>query len=68
MARHTTGEFTQFISHAEGSVAELDTQFVLAVELDYCSSAEAESAFALISELRKMLNALRRSLLAKRDG
>jgi hypothetical protein len=38
------------------------------VELDYCSSAEAESAFALISELRKMLNALRRSLLAKRDG
>ncbi len=24
-ARHTTGEFIQFISHAEGSVAELDT-------------------------------------------
>jgi four helix bundle protein len=24
--RHTTGEFIQFISHAEGSVAELDTQ------------------------------------------
>jgi len=24
-ARHTTGEFIQFISHAEGSVAELET-------------------------------------------
>lgn len=28
-ARHTTGEFVQFISHAEGSVAELDTQLIL---------------------------------------
>ncbi|MFM8808089.1 MAG: four helix bundle protein, partial [Chthoniobacterales bacterium] len=28
-ARHTTGEFIQFISHAEGSVAELDTQLTL---------------------------------------
>ena len=32
-ARHTTGEFIQSISHAEGSVAELDTQLVLSVEL-----------------------------------
>jgi four helix bundle protein len=24
-ARHTTGEFIQFVSHAEGSVAELET-------------------------------------------
>ena len=30
-ARHTTGEFVQFISHAEGSSAELDTQLILAV-------------------------------------
>src|ERR1700736_4302743 len=33
-ARHTTGEFIQFISHAEGSVAELNTQLILAVELN----------------------------------
>ncbi len=25
-ARHTSGEFVQFLSHAEGSLAELDTQ------------------------------------------
>ena len=25
-ARHSTGEFIQFVSHAEGSVAELETQ------------------------------------------
>jgi len=35
-ARHTTGEFIQFVSHAEGSVAELDTQLMIAVDLGYC--------------------------------
>ena len=61
-ARHTTGEFIQFISHAEGSVAELDTQLILSIELNFCSQTDAESAFGLISELRKMLNVLRRKL------
>src|SRR6266699_6703298 len=40
-ARHTTGEFIQFISHAEGSPAELDTQLYLAVELGFCAPADA---------------------------
>jgi len=35
-ARHTTGEFIQGISHAEGSLAELDTQLTIAVELAFC--------------------------------
>src|SRR5579859_7016456 len=34
-ARNTTGEFVQFISHAEGSLAELDTQLVLSAELGF---------------------------------
>lgn len=38
-ARHTTGEFVQFISHAEGSVAELDTQLILSVELRLATAA-----------------------------
>jgi four helix bundle protein len=64
-ARHTTGEFIQFISHAEGSLAELDTQLVLSIELQFLSDAHAESAFGLINELQKMLNALRRRLSAR---
>ena len=64
-ARHTTGEFIQFISHAEGSVAELDTQLILSIELKFCSSAAAEPGFGLISEIRRMLNALRRKLAAR---
>ena len=64
-ARHTKGEFVQFISHAEGSVAELDTQLIIAVQLSYCTQAQADSAFELLSELRRMLNALRRRLASK---
>ena len=64
-ARHTTGEFVQFLSHAEGSVAELDTQLLISVELSYCTKSKAQAAFDLISELRKMLNALRRKLVTR---
>ena len=62
-ARHTTGEFIQFISHAEGSLAELDTQLILSIELKFCRKADAE--FELITELRRMLNALRRKLATR---
>lgn len=64
-ARHTTGEFVQFISHAEGSVAELDTQLILSVELKFCDHSSVAPAVELIGELRRMLNALRRKLLAR---
>src|SRR6059058_4745617 len=64
-ARRTTGEFIQFLSHAEGSVAELDTQLILSIELKFCSSVTAEPTFALINEIRRMLNALRRKLAAR---
>jgi four helix bundle protein len=65
-ARHTTGEFIQFISHAEGSVAELDTQFVIVVELGFLSATDVTEASALIDELRRMLNGLRRRLAGQR--
>ena len=64
-ARHTTGEFIQFISHAEGSLAELDTQLILAVELQFCRDSDAAPSFQLMEEQRRMLNALRRKLMAR---
>jgi four helix bundle protein len=64
-ARRTTGEFIQFISHAEGSLAELDTQLILSIELKFCSESAAEPAFTLLGEIRRMLNALRRKLAAR---
>jgi four helix bundle protein len=62
-ARRTTGEFIQFISHAEGSLAEVETQLILSIELKFCRSADGE--LELIEELRRMLNALRRKLAAR---
>jgi four helix bundle protein len=38
-ARHTTGEFIRGISNAEGSLAEVETQLIIAVELNYCKAA-----------------------------
>jgi four helix bundle protein len=61
-ARRTTGEFIQFLSHAEGSLAEVDTQIYLAQQLGYGLEEELSSFSSQINELRKMLNALRRSL------
>jgi four helix bundle protein len=61
-ARHTSGEFVQFISHAEGSAAELDTQLILSIELAFCKKANAIPIYELIEEIRRMLNALRRAI------
>ena len=61
-ARRTTGEFIQFISHAEGSVAELDTQLTLCQNLKLLTSINSSPAANLLEELRRMLNGLRRKL------
>ncbi len=66
-ARHTTGEFIQFLSHAEGSTAELETQLVIAVQLGYCAAAKVQPTVDLVTEIRKMLNGLRRKLLPRRS-
>ena len=61
-ARRITSEFIQFISQAEGSAAELDTQLTLSAELGYCVLDQAAVAAKKIAEIKKMLNALRRAL------
>jgi four helix bundle protein len=65
-ARNTTGEFIQFISHAEGSAAELDTQLHLSVEFGFVATSDATPVFATIGEIRRMLNSLRRRLSGDR--
>src|SRR3984957_11747382 len=55
-ARHTTKEFIQFVSHAEGSLAELDTQLRLGIELGYCPNGDAVQIGALIEEMKRILN------------
>ena len=64
-ARHTRKEFVQFLSHAEGSVAELETQVILAIELGFCTKADTLEITGLTTELSKMLDSLRRKLEVK---
>ena len=65
-ARQGTGEFLMFLSHASGSLAELDTQLLLSVDLAMASDAEIRPCASLIEELQRMLSAMRRSLQRNR--
>jgi four helix bundle protein len=61
-ARRSTKEFLQFLSHAEGSLAELETQLLLSVELGFSEQTQVEPALKEIDELQKMTVALKRKL------
>jgi len=61
-ARPGKKEFVQFLSHSEGSLAELDTQLTLATQLCFCHDPEASQCAAMIAERRKMLATLRRKI------
>ena len=61
-ARRTTGEFLNFLSQAEDSLAEVDTQLVLAVELGFTSIDHVKEAAALVDECQRMLKSMRAKL------
>jgi four helix bundle protein len=64
-ARRTTPDFIRFLSNSEGSVAELETQLLISVELGFCDKSAARENFELLDEIRRMLNAMRRTLTNK---
>ena len=56
--RISTREFVKFLSIARGSTAELETQFLICVRLDYLQQEQIKRVINLCSEVGKMLNAL----------
>ncbi len=64
-ARRSTQEYLRFLSIARGSLSELDTQLQIAVRLAYVS--EISDAIELTNRVFAKLNALIRSIQAKRD-
>ena len=61
-ARNTTGKYVQFLSHAEGSSAELDAQIHLCLDLGFCTGADVEGSIKLLTDVQKMLKRLCHSL------
>src|SRR5205085_8990064 len=57
-ARHSQREFCQFLSHARGSLAEVETQIHLSVRLSYVQAPQAKAVLDLCSEIGRMLNGL----------
>jgi four helix bundle protein len=64
-ARKSTDDFRRFMHIALGSLAEVDTQLVLAQEFGYLSKEDVEGVDVQIEELRKKLYALNNSLPAR---
>jgi four helix bundle protein len=57
-SRRHSREFLQHLSISSGSLAELETQFDLAVRLNLIPASEAEEATRLCQEIGKMLHGL----------
>jgi four helix bundle protein len=61
-ARQGTKEFVQFLSHAQGSLAELETQLLLSIELDFAQKSDVDHLLQEIDEMQKMIVGLKRKL------
>ena len=60
--RATKGEFIQFLSHARGSLFELETQVCIATKLGYLSTERSRSLALRAEEIARILNGLLTSL------
>lgn len=66
--RGTTAEFLRGSRVAYGSLAELETQLLIAADLHYVKPAERDAVLAEIHEIELMLKALIKSLERRRDS
>lgn len=60
--RATRGEFHQFLGHARGSLYELETQLVIASQLEYISTERCDGLLTDSRELGRILNGLMSSV------
>ena len=61
-ARAGSREYSQFLSIAKGSLMETETFVMLSVRLGFAGQADAEPILGLITEISKMLTAIRSRL------
>jgi four helix bundle protein len=56
--RNSSGNYIHFLKIATGSLCELETQLIIAVELNFTSTPKIEHLIGLIEEISKMLKSL----------
>jgi four helix bundle protein len=61
-AHFSRGEFLHFLRHSSGSLAELETQILLAERLEYLPEIQAQSLLDRIHEVGRILSGLIGSL------
>ena len=64
-ARSSTREFLHSLSIAAGSLAEVETQLILAARLNYLEQARLDELLLKSDEIGKMIRGLRKSLQAR---
>jgi len=55
-------EFKQFLSIAQGSIAELETQLIISQKLNYATKNKIESLLSELNEISKMIIGLKKYL------
>jgi four helix bundle protein len=66
-ARGTKRDYANFLSVAKGSLMETETLLMLAVRLKFLGDQETANALSLVTEISKMLTALRRRLIDRKQ-
>ena len=64
-ARDSTKDFLRFLSISLGSLAELETQLILAEQLEYIDAVTLRNLLTKTDEIQRMLRGLQKSLKAK---
>ena len=62
-ARGTRRDYSHFLSIAKGSLMETETYLMLSARLQYLKQEEVQSALSLVTEISKMITALRSRLV-----
>jgi four helix bundle protein len=61
-------EFLHFLRHSRGSLAEVETQLLLAQRLQYVSEEDAKPILQQVAEVGKILNGLIKSIADQLPG
>ena len=65
-SRNSNGSFIQFLNIAKGSLAELDTSLIISEKLKFGDQEKNNQILGLITELQKMIESLKKTIVIKR--